>query len=100
MRGRPARRFMGEMTPPRRPGESLLQFLGGISPSKFYFTGQHSPTIKKRAPPHPVSTGNNEIFNVRILLTQNIFNGRGSAPFAHQNFNYYQPLMGLLVLVF
>jgi hypothetical protein len=31
MRGRPARRLLGEMTPPRRPGEPLLQFLGVLS---------------------------------------------------------------------
>jgi hypothetical protein len=59
MRSRPARQFLGKMTPPRRPGESPLQFLGGISPSKFYFTGQHSPTIKTRAPARPLFTGDN-----------------------------------------
>ena len=31
MRGRAARRFLGEMTTPGRPGESLLQFLVGIN---------------------------------------------------------------------
>ena len=31
MRGRAARRFLGEITTPGRPGESLLQFLAGIN---------------------------------------------------------------------
>jgi hypothetical protein len=35
MRGRPGRRFLGEMTTPRRPGESLLQFLVGIFSQNF-----------------------------------------------------------------
>ena len=35
MRGRPAGRFLGEMTTPRRPGESLLQFLVGIFSQNF-----------------------------------------------------------------
>ena len=64
MRGRPARRFLGEIATPRRPGESLLQFLAGIFSQKFSFTGQYSPTIKIRAPAHPVPTGNNKGFNV------------------------------------
>ena len=34
MRGRPARRFLGEMTLPRRLGESLLQFVVGILSQK------------------------------------------------------------------
>ena len=59
MRGRPARRFLGETTFPRRPGEFLLQLLVGIF-SEIYFTGQHSLTVKIRAPALPVSSGNNE----------------------------------------
>jgi hypothetical protein len=35
MRGRPAGRFLGEMTTPTRPGESLLQFLVGIFRQNF-----------------------------------------------------------------
>ena len=35
MRGRAARRFLGEMTTPTRPGESLLQFLVGIFSQNF-----------------------------------------------------------------
>ena len=31
MRGRAARRFLGEITTPRRPEESLVQFLVGIN---------------------------------------------------------------------
>jgi hypothetical protein len=35
MRGRPAGRFLGDMTTPRRPEESLLQFLVGIFSQNF-----------------------------------------------------------------
>jgi hypothetical protein len=35
MRGRAAGRFLGEMTTPTRPGESLLQFLAGIFSQNF-----------------------------------------------------------------
>jgi hypothetical protein len=35
MRGRPARRFLGEKTFPRRPGESLLQLLVRIFGQNF-----------------------------------------------------------------
>jgi hypothetical protein len=35
MRGRPAARFLGDMTTPRRPGESLLQCLVGIFSQNF-----------------------------------------------------------------
>ena len=64
MRGRPAGRILGEIATPRRPGESLLQFLAGIFSQKISFTGQHSPTIKIRAPAPRVPTVNNKGFNV------------------------------------
>jgi hypothetical protein len=35
MRGRPAGRFLGDMTTPRSPGEYLLQFLGGVFSQNF-----------------------------------------------------------------
>ena len=35
LRGRPARRFLGEMTTPRRPGESLLQLEHADEPCVF-----------------------------------------------------------------
>jgi hypothetical protein len=44
--------------------------LSGDFQSKFYFTGQHSPTIKIRAPTHTESSCKNNSFNVRILLTR------------------------------
>jgi hypothetical protein len=73
MRGRPARRFLGEMTTPRRPGESLLQILVGIFSQKITSPpGQHSPIIKIRAPARAVSSGNNNSCNVRMLLTLNV----------------------------
>jgi hypothetical protein len=55
MRGRPAGRFLGDMTTPRRPGESLVQFLVGIFFVKILLYGSsasHSPTIKIRAHAH------------------------------------------------
>jgi hypothetical protein len=36
MRGRPGRRFLGEMATPRRPEESLLQFLVGFFFSQYF----------------------------------------------------------------
>jgi hypothetical protein len=48
LRGRPGRRFLGEMTTPRRPGNpySRTAVLSRDFQSQFYFTGNHSPTIK------------------------------------------------------
>ena len=54
---------------PAAPGVTSSRF------SKFYFTGQHTPTIKIRAPAPAVSSkfrrcnNINNSFNVRILLT-------------------------------
>jgi hypothetical protein len=61
-------------TPPgstaARPG-STGKHREGIFWVEFYFTCQHRPTIKTRAPAHLVSTSNNESFNIRTLLTRN-----------------------------
>jgi hypothetical protein len=64
LRGRPARRFLGEMTTPRRPWGIPTAVLSRDFQSKFYFTGQQSPTIKIRAPVLAVFMGNNKGFNV------------------------------------
>jgi hypothetical protein len=69
----PAGRFLGEITTPRRPGESLHSaVLSRDFQAKNFFTDQHSPTIKIRAPAPEVSSGNNHSFNVWILLTLNV----------------------------
>jgi hypothetical protein len=72
MRRRPARRFLGEMTTPRRPGESLLQFLVGIFSQNFTSRFSIIRLLKYERTPAPrVSTDNNNSFNVRILLARN-----------------------------
>jgi hypothetical protein len=71
MRGRPVGRFLGDMTTPRRPGESLLQFLVG-----------EKTLIARSVPP------------------RNISNGRGSAKSEHKNYYCYTKILYVQVLVF
>ena len=69
LRSRPAGRFLGEMTTPTRPAESLATaVLSRDFHSKFYFTGQHSPTIKIRAPAHTAA-------QLLSIFPRNISNG-------------------------
>jgi hypothetical protein len=61
MRGRPAGRFLGDMTTPRRPGESRLQYLVGIFSQNFTLRVSIVRLLKYE----------HLHVNVRILLTRN-----------------------------